>query len=200
LRPEGKKADEVRLTVWTVGHSTRSAERFLALLGRRAIAQLVDVRRVAASRRHPHFNRDALTESLSRKEIRYRHLPALGGRRESRADSPNTGWREPGFRGYADYMQTAAFERALATLCTLAANAPTAILCAEADWRSCHRGLIADRLKAQGAQVLHIVDAAHDEPHPYTSPARIVGGKLSYPSSEPAQQELDLPETCRNHS
>lgn len=199
MRPEGKKVEEVPLTVWTVGHSTRSAAQFLALLEHRAITQLIDVRRFASSRRHPHFSRDALAESLSRAEIRYLHLPELGGRREPQADSPNTGWREPGFRGYADYMQTAAFERALAALCALAARTPTAILCAEADWRRCHRALIADRLKAEGAQVRHIVDAARDEPHPYTSPARIVGGKLAYPPSESSQQELDLTEACRDH-
>ncbi|MGH8632333.1 MAG: DUF488 family protein, partial [Burkholderiales bacterium] len=145
-----------------------------------------------SSRRHPQFSRDALAASLSGKGMRYLHLPELGGRRPPRADSTNAGWREAGFRGYPDYMETAAFDEALAKLRALAAQAPTAIMCAEADWRNCHRGLIADRLKVTGAEVLHIVDATRAEPHPYTSPARIIGGRLAYPPPAASQQELEF--------
>jgi uncharacterized protein (DUF488 family) len=180
------------MVVWTIGHSARTEAQFHTLLLGYQIGQLIDVRRFPSSRRYPQFNRDALASSLEAQGIRYLHLPGLGGRRESRGDSPNSGWREPGFRGYADYMETKTFGEALDRLRALAAERPTAIMCAEADWRSCHRGLISDRLKLDGAEVRHIVDAEHAEPHPYTSPARIIDGRLAYSRSAPEQQDLDL--------
>src|SRR5437870_2302093 len=144
--------------IYTVGHSTRSLETFLALLAEHQIRLLVDVRRYPASRRYPHFAQEPLAAALEAVGIAYRHDADLGGRRSARKDSANTAWRSAGFRGYADYMETPAFEDALARLRELARARPTAILCAEAvPWR-CHRQLIADALVARGEEVGHIFD------------------------------------------
>lgn len=179
------------MTVWTIGHCARRIEDFIALLAAHGIRLLIDVRRFPASRRHPQFQREALAASLAQNAVDYLHLPGLGGRRNPRPDSPNTAWRERGFRGYADYMDTEPFRSALAELLAAASARPAAIMCAEAGWRSCHRGLIADALKALGWQVVHIVAAGRTEEHPYTAAARVVGGRLTY-APAPAQRGLDL--------
>ena len=166
--------------LWTIGHSTRSIDEFLALLAEHRIEAVADVRRYPGSRRLPHFSREALCESLRGSDLEYVHIPNLGGRRRARPDSPNTAWRSEQFRGYADYMMTEEFEAAFGELVDLAGRRRTAMMCAEALWWRCHRGLVADALKARGADVLHIVGAAKVEPHPYTSAARIVGGRLTY--------------------
>ena len=153
---------------------------------------MADVRRYPSSRRHPQFNRDTLISSLAAATIGYAHFPDLGGRRDPQPDSPNQGWREAGFRGYADYMLTAQFQHAMERLLELATREPLAMMCAEASWRSCHRALIADILKLRGIEVVHLVDASRSETHPYTAPARIVDGRLTYPAAEAAQRELDL--------
>ena len=168
------------LTLWTIGHSTRSAEELIALLRAQDIEALADVRRFPASRRHPQFNAGALQETLEVAGIVYAAFPDLGGRRPARKDSSNTAWRNESFRGYADYMETEDFRAALERLLELARAMRTAIMCAEALWWQCHRGLIADALKAQGACVLHIGGTGKVEEHPYTSAARIVDGRLSY--------------------
>jgi uncharacterized protein (DUF488 family) len=178
--------------IWTIGHSTLPAAAFIALLQTHGIGLLADVRRLPSSRRHPQFNRESLTESLAAAGIDYLHFPELGGRREPRPDSANTGWREAGFRGYADYMQTAEFQAGIARLLEAASPQRCAIMCAEKAWQNCHRGLMADALKASGVEVIHIVDRLHDERHPYTQPARIVDGLLSYAAAIPAQSRLDL--------
>lgn len=176
--------DDRARTLWTIGHSTRTSEDFLALLAAHRITQLVDVRTTPYSRRNPQFNAETLARALSAAGLRYRHLPALGGRRKARPDSVNRGWRNAGFRGYADYMQTAPFNEGLARLMDLAGEAPTAIMCAEAvPWR-CHRALIADALTAGGWTVRHIVSLREAEPHHLTAFARLNDGRLTYP--EPA--------------
>lgn len=164
---------------------------FLALLRAHEVRLLADVRRFPASRRHPQFNRDALAEALRKSEIHYLHLPELGGRRPPRKDSSNTAWRVTGFRGYADYMETPPFEVGLQRLMEAAAHRRAAIMCAEAGWRSCHRGLISDALKARGWEVTHIVDARRTEPHPFTPVAQIVDGRLTY-AVHARQADLDL--------
>lgn len=161
------------------------------MLGAAEVVCVVDVRRYPASRRHPQFAREALERALREAGLDYVWLPELGGRRTPRKDSPNAGWRNPGFRGYADYMQTEAFELGLARLVELAQAKTTAFMCAEQAWQQCHRGLIADRLKADGWEVLHILGGGKIEPHPYTQPARVIGGRLSYPGS-PTQGALEL--------
>ena len=167
-------------TLWTIGHSTRSLDEFIAVLQAHDIRALADVRRFPASRRYPHFNRTSLAERLQAAGVQYHWLPELGGRRNPRADSRNTAWRNRSFRGYADYMETAAFQDAMATLQSLAVASATAIMCAEALWWRCHRALIADYLAAHGARVIHIVDVHHSESHRYTDAARVVDGALSY--------------------
>jgi uncharacterized protein (DUF488 family) len=167
--------------IWTIGHSTRTIDKFISLLEEHGIKLLADVRSLPGSKRHPQFNKETLADSLGSVGIRYEHFPELGGRRKARPDSRNTAWRNTSFRGYADYMETEEFRKGVKRLVDLAANAgPTAIMCAEALWWRCHRSLISDYLKAVDIGVMHIPDGNKAEPHPYTSAARIVGGKLSY--------------------
>lgn len=168
------------ITIWTVGHSTRTAEKFLEMLQAHEIKVLVDVRSFPGSRRYPQFNKAELAESLARVQIEYRHEPRLGGRRMPRADSHNTGWKNASFRGYADYMETEEFRRGVEGLLEVAAKERTVIMCAEAVWWRCHRSLIADYLRAKGHTVLHIVDKYKTKEHSFTSAAMIDKGKLSY--------------------
>ena len=167
-------------TIWTIGHSTRTLEEFLGLLVEYRIEAIADVRRFPGSRRYPYFASDALAASLPAHGIAYRWMPRLGGRRKVQPGSPNTAWRNASFQGYADYIATAEFAEGLAELLALAANQRTAMMCAEAVWWRCHRSIIADVLKLRGIEVIHIIDATHTTVHPYTSPARIMDGRLSY--------------------
>jgi uncharacterized protein (DUF488 family) len=167
--------------IWTIGHSTRTIAVFISLLDEHGIRLLADVRSLPGSKRYPQFNKETLADSLGKIGIRYEHFPELGGRRKARSDSRNTAWRNVSFRGYADYMETEEFHKGIERLFDLASKSgPSSIMCAEAVWWRCHRGLISDYLKARGIEVLHILDANKTEPHPYTSAARIVDGKLSY--------------------
>ena len=170
--------------IWTIGHSTRPLGEFIDLLRGGRIEIVADVRRYPASRIHPHFNAEALGNALVAEDIRYQGFPELGGRRSPRADSANTRWRNASFRGYADYMETAAFEAPLLRLTAVAASARTAIMCAEALWWRCHRALIADVFKARGVKVLHIMGSGDPVEHPYTSAASVVDGKLYYGPSQ----------------
>jgi uncharacterized protein (DUF488 family) len=178
-------------TVYTIGHSTRSAEEFVALLTDAGVKLVADVRAFPSSRRHPQFNRGALAAWLGTAGIRYRHMPGLGGRRTPSPGSPNGGWQERAFQGYADHMRSAEFRQALADLETEARESPTAILCAEAVWWRCHRRLIADALVVRGWRVEHLGvgdrRAVHELP-----PFAVVdaNGILTYP---PAQTTLMEP-------
>ena len=174
-------------TVFTVGHSTLPIERFLTLLATYGIEQLGDVRTVPRSRRNPQFNADALRESLAAAGISYVPLGELGGLRKPRADSPNSGWRNESFRGYADYMQTEQFGHGLERLVDLAAERRTAIMCAEAvPWR-CHRSLVADALAVRGIGVVEILSETGYRDHALTPFARVSGTTVTYP---PAQDRL----------
>jgi uncharacterized protein (DUF488 family) len=168
------------ITVWTVGHSTRSAEEFMKILTAHGIEVLVDVRSFPGSKRYPHFNRAELAESLAKVEIEYKHEPRLGGRRRPRADSHNTAWRNASFRAYADYMETDEFKEGVEDLVELARDARVVVMCAEAVWWRCHRSLISDYLKAAGQIVIHLIDENKTEDHPFTSAATVVDGQLSY--------------------
>jgi uncharacterized protein (DUF488 family) len=168
------------MKIWTVGHSTRSGEAFVQILTAHGIEVLVDVRTYPGSRRYPQFNREALAESLREAGIEYQHEPRLGGRRTPRSDSHNTAWRNAQFRGYADHMETEAFKNGVRELLELASRKRVAVMCAEAVWWRCHRSLIADYLKAEGHEVIHILDEKKTEEHPFTSAAMLVDGKLSY--------------------
>ena len=168
------------LTIWTVGHSTRSIEEFKQILTNPEIKTLVDVRTFPGSRRYPQFNKPELAGALENVGINYVHEPKLGGRRKARADSKNSAWKNESFRGYADHMETAEFQQGIEELLELARKQSTAVMCAEAVWWRCHRSLISDYLKASGVKVVHILGEKKTEGHPYTPVARIVDGRLSY--------------------
>jgi uncharacterized protein (DUF488 family) len=170
------------MTVYTIGHSTRSEDELLVLLGGARVKLVVDVRAFPSSRRYPQFNRAALAAWLLRAGIDYVHMPGLGGRRAPAVDSRNGGWRESAFRGYADYMGSAEFRCALADLEVKARESPAAIMCAEAVWWRCHRRLIADALVARGWRVEHLgigeTHAVHELPaFAVAGP----GGEVTYP-------------------
>jgi uncharacterized protein (DUF488 family) len=171
---------EASSLIYTIGHSTHSLDAFLDRLKAHGVRQLADVRTVPRSKRHPHFAAEALARSLAEAAIVYRHFPELGGLRKPRKDSTNTAWRVEGFRGYADYMETPAFEHALDGLMRFA-TVPTAVMCAEAVWWRCHRQLIADALVARGISVRHITSAAAPAAHEMTDFARVTGGRVRYP-------------------
>ena len=172
--------------IWTIGHSTRTIEEFVRALQAHGIKLVADVRLLPGSRRYPQFNRERLAKSLIDHAVAYEHFPELGGRRKARRDSRNTAWRNEAFRGYADYMDTAEFSEGIARLREMAErHGQVAIMCAEAIWWRCHRNLIADYLKAQGTEITHIMNANKTEPHPFTSAARIVNGKLNYADEPP---------------
>lgn len=168
------------ITIWTIGHSTRSADEFNQLLISHAIAALIDVRSFPGSKRYPHFNKSELSRALESVGILYSHNPKLGGRRRPSPDSKNTAWKNASFRAYADHIETEEFTQGIEELLKIASAKRTAVMCAEAVWWRCHRSLIADFLKASGVTVMHILDAKKTEEHPYTSAARIVDGELSY--------------------
>jgi uncharacterized protein (DUF488 family) len=170
------------VTVYTIGHSTRSEEEVLALLRDPDVRLVADVRAFPSSRRHPQFNRAALTEWLGAAGIRYAHMPGLGGRRVPRPGSPNGGWRETAFQGYADYMQSGEFQRALDDLEAAARERTTAIMCAEAVWWRCHRRLIADALVVRGWRVEHLGIGESRVVHELTEFAVVdSSGAITYP-------------------
>ena len=170
------------MQVWTVGHSTHSSHRFIALLLAHEIVHVADVRTVPKSRRHPHFHREVLARSLAAGGIGYTHLPRLGGWRQPKPDSPNGAWRNRSFRGYADYASSHAFAAGLAQLRELAASGHTAIMCSEALWWRCHRRLIADRLVVAGDTVCHIDASGSASVHALTPFALLApDGQITYP-------------------
>jgi len=171
-------------TLWTIGHSTRDWETFAGMLHAAGLRALVDVRRFAGSRRHPQFSGATMGAVLAGEGIDYVPMPDLGGRRTPSKDSPNTLWRNASFRAYADYMATPGYREARDALAVLASRTPTAVMCAEAMWWQCHRGLISDDFKADGWTVLHLMAPGRTEEHPWTGAARIVDGRLTY--SEPS--------------
>lgn len=173
------------MTLWTIGHSTHTFDELLALLARFDIEAIADVRRHPGSRRQPWFAREALEKSLPERGLSYLWIPALGGRRRPKPQSPNTAWRNESFRGYADHLGTAEFAQGLDELLALARERRTAMMCAEVLWWRCHRALISDVLKAQGIEVVHILDEKQTKVHPYTSAATVIDGRLSY--AAPAQ-------------
>ncbi|WPB79330.1 DUF488 domain-containing protein [Archangium violaceum] len=187
-RPRRKAPGWARARIYTVGHSTRTAEELLELLQAHGIQTLVDIRTVPRSRTNPQFNQDTLPRTLAKADIRYVHLPRLGGLRRTSKDSPNTAWRNASFRGYADYMQTDEFTRGLEELRELTADGPLALMCAEAvRWR-CHRTLVADALYARGVEVRHITSRTHAEPHKLTPFAELHGRQVRYPGKDFQEQ------------
>jgi uncharacterized protein (DUF488 family) len=169
-------------TIFTIGHSTRSIDEFIDLLKAHGITLLVDVRRFPASRRYPHFNSTNLAQSLEAAGLEYHHMPGLGGRRPTTPESINLGWRNAGFRGYADHMQTEEFCGALEELMRYGETKRTAIICAEAvPWR-CHRWLISDALLVHGWTIVHILSTKKTQIHTVTPFAKQTEGRLIYPA------------------
>jgi len=173
---------DVKTPVLTIGHSTRALEEFIDLLEAHEITTLVDVRTVPRSRHNPQFNTDTLRDALAQHGIGYTQVPGLGGFRRAREDSPNIGWRNASFRGYADYMQTPEFAQQLARVTELATQQRLALMCAEAvPWR-CHRSLIADALIVRGIPVEEIISKTRREAHALSSFAQVNGTLISYPA------------------
>jgi len=167
--------------VFTVGHSTLPIERFIALLHIYGIERLVDIRTIPRSRHNPQFNDSALAESLTAEHIEYIPIQALGGLRHAHKNSPNAGWRNANFRGYADYMHTTAFQDALDALIHLSRERRVAIMCAEAvPWR-CHRSLVADALSVHGVPTIEILSETSYREHRLTPFAQVQGLHITYP-------------------
>lgn len=167
-------------TIWTIGHSTRTLEEFVEMLRSFQIEIVVDIRSFPGSRKFPQFNKENLEISLPENRIQYLHIKKLGGRRKINRDSKNTAWRHLAFRSYADYMESDDFKEGISELEKIAKKHRTAYMCSEAVWWRCHRSMVSDYLKAAGWKVMHIMAVEKEEEHPYTSPARIVNGKLTY--------------------
>ena len=181
------------LIVLTIGHSTRSIDEFIRLLKMHGVRRVVDVRTIPKSRHNPQFNRDRLSGTLHRARIHYSHLAGLGGLRTARRDSPNVGWRNASFRGYADYMQTTAFRRSLERSIELARQERVVLMCAEAvPWR-CHRSLIADALLARGIAVSEIASGVRARPHALTPWALVTGTQVTYPGATTGQRQQSRP-------
>jgi uncharacterized protein (DUF488 family) len=171
----------VSVIIWSIGHSTRSQNDFLELLRINGVRAIADVRRFPASRRHPHFNGEAMAAWLLEDGVAYQHFEELGGRRRPDPASTNTALKHPAFRGYADYMATAPFQRGLERLVDWSREQPTAVMCAEAVWWQCHRSLISDALTARAIEVRHILDASKARTHRINELARIEAGQVCYP-------------------
>jgi uncharacterized protein (DUF488 family) len=154
------------------------------MLAHHRIEAVADVRRFPGSRRQPQYSQETLRLALAGQGIAYHWIEALGGRRRPRPDSPNIAWRNASFRGYADYMSSAEFAEGLSTLLEVDAGLRTSMMCAEAVWWRCHRALVSDLLCVRGIEVMHIMDETHAVAHPYTSPARVVQGRLTYVPTE----------------
>jgi uncharacterized protein (DUF488 family) len=184
-RPPPREAHWPEGVVFTLGHSTLPIEDFVGLLDAYRVERLADIRTIPRSRHNPQFNNAALAERLKAQRLEYVHLKALGGLRRPRKDSPNTGWRNEGFRGFADYMQTEEFQEALAALICMSREKRVAIMCAEAvPWR-CHRSLVADALSVRGVPVVEILSKSSYRLHALTPFAQVEGQRITYPSEQP---------------
>jgi uncharacterized protein (DUF488 family) len=168
------------VALYTIGHSSRTIDEFVAICRAHGLLRIIDVRRFPGSRRHPHFGREPLAATLSACEIAYEWLPSLGGRRRRAKDAPPSAWREPSFAAYADYMNTADFIEAIAHVLREAAGEPTAVMCAEAFPYSCHRRLISDWVELHGMAVEHILDETRRERHRVTEFARVDADGVRY--------------------
>lgn len=174
-------------TIYTIGHSTRPFDEFLAMLKSFNIKVLADIRRLPGSTKFPQYDQDELKTSLKENGIEYIYLEDLGGRRKLSKTTKNTAWRNKSFQAYADNMETETFRNGAEKLKMQANAKPTAMMCSEAVWWRCHRSMVSDYIKAQGWTVLHIMSESKATEHPYTSPAKVHGGKVSYESDDESQ-------------
>jgi uncharacterized protein (DUF488 family) len=181
----GASAKKKKLTIFTIGHSTRPLDEFIELLRANGVKRVIDIRTIPRSRHNPQFNRETLGPALRKRDIGYTHIKKLGGLRHAKADSINLGWHNASFRGFADYMSTPDFAAGLVRAMKLAESKPSALMCAEAvPWR-CHRSLVADALVVRGIQVQDIVGASLPRPHKLTPFARVHGFHITYPTDQP---------------
>ena len=180
--------------ILTIGHSTRPIDVFLDLLGAHRVERLADVRTVPRSRRYPHFSREPLAASLASHGIEYGHVAELGGLRRPRPDSIHRGWRNEGFRGYADHMESAEFEAALERLIAAASERRLVVMCAEAVPWSCHRSLLSDALMVRGVKVEHVLGLEAPRSHQLTPWAEVTDRRLVYSDRKRVggQAALDL--------
>ena len=177
---------ERKTVVFTIGHSTRPVSEFIEIIMAYGIKKVVDIRTIPKSRHNPQFNEDTLRESLKAFKIGYNHMKGLGGLRHPLKESPNMGWRNASFRGFADYMQTEEFKENLEKLIEAAEKRATVVMCAEAvPWR-CHRSLIGDALLVRGVHVRHIMSAGSGRDHALTPWAMVKGRKITYPADSMA--------------
>lgn len=182
--PPSRETDWPEGALFTLGHSTLPIMSFIAVLEAYGIKRLIDIRTIPRSRHNPQFNSTVLAESLTAQHLEYVHMKALGGLRRPRKDSPNTGWRNEGFRGFADYMQTEEFEAALTALIRMSRERRIAIMCAEAvPWR-CHRSLVADALSIRGVPVVEILSESSWRMHQLTPFAQVEGVRITYPPEQ----------------
>jgi uncharacterized protein (DUF488 family) len=177
----GGAARAARDLIRTIGHSTRERDELVALLRAHRVDALADVRRFPGSKRLPHFNAEALGEALPAAGIAYEHYPELGGRRSRLPGSPNGGWENAAFQGYADHMASEEFTRGIARLEAWAGERRVAVMCAEAPWWRCHRRLLADALLVRGWSVRHILGSERAPEHELTEFAQVDGERLTYP-------------------
>lgn len=171
---------------YTIGHSTREIEEFIALLTKQDIELLIDVRRYPGSRRHPQFNKENLEQSLKNADINYQHMEVLGGRRgKPNKNSVNDGWRNDGFQAYADYINTSEVQEVINKLVELSKDTRYALMCAEAVYWRCHRQLIADALVARDIHVYHILGPDQLNEHSLKEMAQVLeDGRVIYPSNQ----------------
>lgn len=168
-------------TIYTIGHSTHPAEEFIRILKAYGIEEVADVRTIPKSRHNPQFNEEVLQDELHKHGIGYVWLKGLGGLRHTTKASVNTAWKNASFRGYADYMQTPEFARAIDELIDIGREKRVVIMCAEAvPWR-CHRSLIGDALLARHIQVEDILSERSSKPHRLTPWASVNGERVTYP-------------------
>jgi uncharacterized protein (DUF488 family) len=172
--------DSKEKIIWTIGHSTRTFEELIEMLDSFKIEIVCDIRSFPGSRKFPQFNKESLQVTLPQNNIEYFHLKKLGGRRKANQDSKNTTWRHIAFRSYADYMETTEFKEGIIDLEKIAGKKRTAYMCSEAVWWRCHRSMVSDYLKVHGWKVMHIMAVGKAEEHPFTAPARIENGELTY--------------------
>jgi uncharacterized protein (DUF488 family) len=174
-------AEKSELFIYTIGHSIRTLHEFISLLNVYNIALLIDVRTVPRSRHNPQFNKETFADTLKPYGVKYIHTPEIGGLRHPKRDSINLAWKNMGFRGYADYMQTKEFTENLLKIIALAMENCTTLMCAEAlPWR-CHRSLISDALVVRHVKVLHIISKDNTITHELTEFAHVEGKKITYP-------------------
>lgn len=166
--------------IWTLGHSTHPFEVFIAMLKSLQIEVVADIRSLPGSRKFPQYNKESLEITLIQNKLEYIHIKNLGGRRKVNPNSKNTTWRHPAFRAYADFMETDVFAEGIYQLERIASHKRTACMCSEALWWRCHRSMVSDYLKVKGWNVMHIMAVGKSIEHPYTQPAKIMSGKLSY--------------------